>query len=55
MRPLLPDESRSTEGKIFSYPLSMESSGRGIDLAQNGISVMMMYLKLESIIFLIFL
>ncbi|AES89902.2 putative minus-end-directed kinesin ATPase [Medicago truncatula] len=36
VRPLLPDENRSTEGKIFSYPSSMETSGRGIDLAQNG-------------------
>lgn len=39
MRPLLADESCSTEGKIFSYPTSMETSGRAIDLAQNGISV----------------
>ncbi|XP_045814377.1 kinesin-like protein KIN-14N [Trifolium pratense] len=36
VRPLLSDESRSTEGKIFSYPTSMEASGRGIDLSQNG-------------------
>ncbi|XP_057457693.1 kinesin-like protein KIN-14N [Lotus japonicus] len=36
VRPLLPDESCSTEGKIFSYPSSLETSGRGIDLAQNG-------------------
>ncbi|CAL5212920.1 unnamed protein product [Lathyrus oleraceus] len=36
VRPLLHDESRSTEGKIFSYPTSMEASGRQIDLAQNG-------------------
>ncbi|KAK7262655.1 hypothetical protein RJT34_30230 [Clitoria ternatea] len=36
VRPLLPDESCSMEGKIFSYPTSMETSGRGIDLAQNG-------------------
>ncbi|XLR14565.1 hypothetical protein S83_042503 [Arachis hypogaea] len=36
VRPLLPDESCSTEGKIFSYPTSMEACGRGIDLAQNG-------------------
>ncbi|XP_061361242.1 kinesin-like protein KIN-14N [Gastrolobium bilobum] len=36
VRPLLPDESCSTEGKIFSYPTSMEATGRGIDLAQNG-------------------
>lgn len=37
MRPLLADESRSTEGKIFSYPTLMEASGRAIDLTQNGI------------------
>ncbi|KAL2327961.1 hypothetical protein Fmac_021388 [Flemingia macrophylla] len=36
VRPLLPDESCSSEGKIFSYPTSMETSGRAIDLAQNG-------------------
>ncbi|XP_020229349.1 kinesin-like protein KIN-14N [Cajanus cajan] len=36
VRPLLPDESCSSEGKIFSYPASMETSGRAIDLAQNG-------------------
>lgn len=34
----MPDESFSTEGKIFSYPTSMEASGRAIDLAQSGIS-----------------
>ncbi|OIV99136.1 hypothetical protein TanjilG_01111 [Lupinus angustifolius] len=36
VRPLLPDESCSTEGKIFSYPTSMEASGRDIDLTQSG-------------------
>ncbi|KAG5126634.1 hypothetical protein JHK82_027469 [Glycine max] len=36
VRPLLADESCSTEGKIFSHPTSMETSGRAIDLAQNG-------------------
>ncbi|XP_004487619.1 kinesin-like protein KIN-14N [Cicer arietinum] len=36
VRPLLPDEGCSTEGKIISYPTSMEASGRGIELAQNG-------------------
>ncbi|KAG5003459.1 hypothetical protein JHK86_027598 [Glycine max] len=36
VRPLLADDSCSTEGKIFSYPTSMETSGRAIDLAQNG-------------------
>ncbi|KAI4322833.1 hypothetical protein L6164_022489 [Bauhinia variegata] len=36
VRPLLPDEGCNTEGKIISYPTSMEASGRGIDLAQNG-------------------
>lgn len=38
VRPLLPDESCSSEGKIISYPTSMEASGRGIELTQNGIS-----------------
>ncbi|GAU26363.1 hypothetical protein TSUD_101970 [Trifolium subterraneum] len=36
VRPLLPDESCSPEGKIISYPSSMEAAGRGIELAQNG-------------------
>ncbi|AES66858.1 putative minus-end-directed kinesin ATPase [Medicago truncatula] len=36
VRPLLPDESCSSEGKIISYPTSMEASGRGIELTQNG-------------------
>ncbi|KAE9620732.1 putative minus-end-directed kinesin ATPase [Lupinus albus] len=36
VRPLLPDEICSTEGKIFSYPTSMEASGRDIDLTQSG-------------------
>ncbi|XP_019453811.1 PREDICTED: kinesin-like protein KIN-14N isoform X2 [Lupinus angustifolius] len=35
VRPLLPDESCSTEGNIFSYPTSMEAYGRDIDLAQS--------------------
>ncbi|KAG4978291.1 hypothetical protein JHK86_037765 [Glycine max] len=36
VRPLLPDEGSSTEGNIISYPTSMEASGRGIELTQNG-------------------
>ncbi|XP_061341790.1 kinesin-like protein KIN-14N isoform X2 [Gastrolobium bilobum] len=36
VRPLLPDEGCSTEGKIISYPTSMEASGRGIELTQSG-------------------
>ncbi|XP_050899536.1 kinesin-like protein KIN-14N isoform X2 [Lathyrus oleraceus] len=51
VRPLLHDESRSTEGKIFSYPTSMEASGRQIDLAQNGISLVIMYLKVYLFFF----
>jgi kinesin family protein C1 len=47
VRPLLSDESRSTEGKIFSYPTTTEASGRGIDLSQNGISLVMVYLKVQ--------
>lgn len=38
VRPLLADESCSSEGKIISYPTSMEASGRGVELTQNGIS-----------------
>ncbi|KOM49965.1 hypothetical protein LR48_Vigan08g079200 [Vigna angularis] len=36
VRPLLPDEACSTEGKVISYPTSMEASGRGIELTQSG-------------------
>ncbi|CAI8593017.1 unnamed protein product [Vicia faba] len=36
VRPLLPEEGCSTDGKIISYPTSMEASGRGVELAQNG-------------------
>ncbi|KAF7822856.1 Kinesin-like protein KIN-14N [Senna tora] len=36
VRPLLPDESCNAEGKFISYPTSMETSGRGIDLTQGG-------------------
>ncbi|XWS12775.1 hypothetical protein CRYUN_Cryun37aG0119200 [Craigia yunnanensis] len=35
VRPLLPDDS-AAEGAIVSYPTSMESLGRGIDLIQSG-------------------
>lgn len=38
VRPLLPEEGCSAEGKTISYPTSMEASGRGVELAQNGIS-----------------
>lgn len=40
VRPLLPDERSSPEGNFISYPSSVESLGRGIDLVQNGILVM---------------
>ncbi|XVF04009.1 hypothetical protein REPUB_Repub05bG0043500 [Reevesia pubescens] len=36
VRPQLPDESSSNQGKVFSYPTSMEYLGRGIDMMQNG-------------------
>ncbi|KAE8125657.1 hypothetical protein FH972_020436 [Carpinus fangiana] len=36
VRPLLPEDGISTEGKVISYPTSLESLGRGIDVAQNG-------------------
>ncbi|KOM58057.1 hypothetical protein LR48_Vigan11g109000 [Vigna angularis] len=35
VRPLLPDEARSTEGKVISYPTSMEAFGWGIELTQS--------------------
>lgn len=37
VRPLLPDDGSISEGKIISYPTSMEALGRGIDIVQNGI------------------
>uniref|UniRef100_A0A2N9J3Z5 Kinesin-like protein n=1 Tax=Fagus sylvatica TaxID=28930 RepID=A0A2N9J3Z5_FAGSY len=36
VRPLLPDDGISTEGKVISYPTSTEALGRGIDMVQNG-------------------
>ncbi|XP_044487386.1 kinesin-like protein KIN-14N isoform X1 [Mangifera indica] len=36
VRPLLPDDSCSTEGRVISYPTSTEALGRGIDIMQNG-------------------
>ncbi|KAE9599783.1 hypothetical protein Lal_00046116 [Lupinus albus] len=36
VRPLLPDEGCHTDGKIISYPTSMEAAGRGIELTHNG-------------------
>ncbi|KAM6553693.1 hypothetical protein CsatB_014455 [Cannabis sativa] len=35
VRPLLPDDG-SSDGKIISFPTSMEAFGRGIDLVQTG-------------------
>ncbi|XP_044472709.1 kinesin-like protein KIN-14M isoform X2 [Mangifera indica] len=36
VRPLLPDDSCSTEVRVLSYPTSIEAVGRGIDIMQNG-------------------
>ncbi|KAL0000964.1 hypothetical protein SO802_014745 [Lithocarpus litseifolius] len=36
VRPLLPDDGISTEGKVITYPTSTEVLGRGIDVGQNG-------------------
>uniref|UniRef100_A0A5B6ZFD7 Kinesin-like protein n=1 Tax=Davidia involucrata TaxID=16924 RepID=A0A5B6ZFD7_DAVIN len=36
VRPLLPDDSVGTEGKVISYPTTTEALGRGIDLIQIG-------------------
>ncbi|XWS09869.1 hypothetical protein CRYUN_Cryun39dG0026600 [Craigia yunnanensis] len=36
VRPQLPDDSSSNQGKVVSYPTSMEYLGRGIDMTQNG-------------------
>ncbi|KAE8704048.1 Kinesin-1 [Hibiscus syriacus] len=36
VRPQLSDDISSNQGKVFSYPTSMEYLGRGIDMTQNG-------------------
>ncbi|XP_031270349.1 kinesin-like protein KIN-14N [Pistacia vera] len=36
VRPFLPDDSCSIEGRVISYPTSTEVLGRGIDIMQNG-------------------
>ncbi|XP_007021090.2 PREDICTED: kinesin-3 [Theobroma cacao] len=36
VRPQLPDDCSSNQGKVVSYPTSMEYLGRGIDMTQNG-------------------
>ncbi|PON61489.1 Kinesin-like protein [Parasponia andersonii] len=36
VRPLLPDDGSCADGKVISYPTSMEAFGRGIDLVQTG-------------------
>ncbi|KAH9803278.1 kinesin-like protein KIN-14N [Citrus sinensis] len=36
VRPLLPDDSSGSEGKLISYPTTTEALGRGIDIMQNG-------------------
>ncbi|KAK9209530.1 hypothetical protein WN944_001897 [Citrus x changshan-huyou] len=36
VRPLLPDDSSGSEGKLISYPTTTEALGRGIDITQNG-------------------
>ncbi|KAG8365029.1 hypothetical protein BUALT_Bualt18G0060500 [Buddleja alternifolia] len=36
VRPLLSDDGVGTDTKVVSFPSSMESQGRGIDMTQNG-------------------
>ncbi|OMO64942.1 hypothetical protein COLO4_31687 [Corchorus olitorius] len=36
VRPLLPDDGAATEAPVISYPSSVDSLGRGIDLIQSG-------------------
>ncbi|KAM5585764.1 kinesin-like protein KIN-14N [Rosa sericea] len=36
VRPFLAEDDSNTEGKIISYPTSMDALGRGIELGQNG-------------------
>lgn len=44
VRPLLPPTcSNGTDGAVVSYPTSLEFVGRGIDLAQNGMSMCVIF------------
>ncbi|XP_052180529.1 kinesin-like protein KIN-14C [Diospyros lotus] len=36
VRPLLPDDGAGTDNSVVSYPTSVESKGRGIELIQSG-------------------
>ncbi|KAK3199461.1 hypothetical protein Dsin_022876 [Dipteronia sinensis] len=36
VRPLLPDDNSSGDGKLLSYPTSTEALGRAVDIMQNG-------------------
>lgn len=36
VRPFLAEDGSNTEGKVISYPTSMDALGRGIDLVQSG-------------------
>ncbi|KAK1581443.1 hypothetical protein Q3G72_006064 [Acer saccharum] len=36
VRPLLPDDNSSGDGKLLSYPTSTEALGRAVDILQNG-------------------
>ena len=38
VRPLLPDDGAGTDNSVISYPTSVESKGRGIELIQSGMS-----------------
>lgn len=39
VRPLLPDDGNTTESPVISYPTSIETLGRGIDLVQSGMDM----------------
>ena len=52
MRPQLPDDSSSNQGKVVSYPTSMEYLGRGIDMTQNGSEPI--YLNYKNLLYMLY-
>lgn len=43
VRPLLPDDGVGTDSSVVAYPSSVESLGRGIDLVQSGMNILVLF------------
>lgn len=43
VRPLLPDDGVGTDASVISYPTSVETLGRGIDVIQSGMDVLFLF------------